>query len=128
MHKWNLIEPNENNGYCMFPPCLESNPMVFFHITPKRNLASITSSGFRSASDLGTGMLESVSFAKMSSTCLAHIGSVIEEDYVVFAVEFDSLHQQSGIKINQCDIHVYSCGIQPRILGYCEIPKGFRSK
>jgi hypothetical protein len=125
MQRWELILPTEENGFCLFAQGLEDNPMVLFHATPKRHFGSIASSGFRSAAELGTGKLNSVSYAKRSSSCLAHFGNNVNEDYVVFAVEFDTLQQQ-GIKDNPSDIHVYRSEIQPRILGYCEILRGFR--
>lgn len=125
MQRWELIRPTEENGFCLFAKDLEDNPKVLFHATPKRHFDSIANSGFLSAVELGSGELSSVSYAKRSSSCLARIGNGVKEDYVVFAVEFDSLEQQ-GIKDNPSDIHVYRNEIQPRILGYCEILKGFR--
>lgn len=125
MQRWELILPTEENGFCLFAQNIEDNPNVLFHITPKRHFNSIANSGFCSAAELGSGQLCSVSYAKRSSSCLAHIGNGVKEDYVVFAVEFDTLQQQ-GIKENQSDIHVYRNEIQPRILGYSDIPEGFR--
>lgn len=125
MQRWELILPTEENRFCLFAQGLEDSPMVLFHATPKRHFDSIASLGFRSAAELSSGELNSVSYAKRSSSCLAHIGNDVQEDYVVFAVEFDTL-QQLGIKENSSDIHVYRSEIQPRLLGYCEIPKGFR--
>ncbi|MGZ4955814.1 MAG: hypothetical protein ACXV8Q_11930 [Methylobacter sp.] len=125
MQRWELILPTEENGFSLFAKELEDNPKVLFHATPKRYFDSIANSGFCSAAELGTGELSSVSYAKRSSSCLAHIGNGVKEDYVIFAVEFDSLAQQ-GIKDNPSDIHVNRKEIQPHILGYCEIPEGFR--
>lgn len=125
MQRFELIEPTEENGFCLFARELEENLMVLFHATPKRHFHSITESGFRSANELGSGELTSVSYAKQSSGCLAHIGNGVREDYIVFVVQFDSLEQQ-GIIVNLSDIHVYGSEIQPQILGYCEIPAGFR--
>jgi len=125
MQRWDLNLPTEENGFCLFAKELEDDPKVFFHATPKRNFDSIANLGFRAAAELGSGELCSVSYAKRSSSCLAHIGNDVKEDYVIFAVEFDSLAQQ-GIKDNPSDIHVYKSEIQPRILRYCEIPEGFR--
>ena len=125
LKKLDLTPPTENNSYCLFPRILEENPLVLFHATPKRHFEAIVISGFRSAAELGLGVLNAVSYAKQSSSCLAHIGNEVREDYVVFAVEFDTLQQQ-GIADNFSDIHVYKPEIQPDVLGYCEIPKGFR--
>lgn len=122
--KWDLLTPNEENGYCLFQQELENDPLVFFHATPKRNFSSIISNGFRSAASLVTGELSSVSYAKQSSGCLAHIGNPSAEDLVVFAVKFEDLSRQ-GIRVNPFDIHMYQ-DIQPVILGYCEIPNGYR--
>jgi len=125
IQRWELISPTEENRFCLFEQALEDNPLVLFHATPKRHFDSIANSGFRSAAELGSGELSSVSYAKRSSSCLAHIGNGVKEAYVVLAVEFDTLQQQ-GIKDNPSDIHVYKSEIQPHILGYCEIPEGFR--
>jgi hypothetical protein len=125
MQRWELILPTEENSFCLFKQALEDNPLVLFHATPKRNFDSIANSGFRSAAELSSGELSSVSYAKRSASCLVHIGNDVKEAYVVFAVEFDTL-QKPGIKDNPSDIHVYKSEIQPHILGYCEIPEGFR--
>lgn len=125
MEMWELISPTEENSFCLFEQALEDNPLVLFHATPKRHFDSIANSGFRSAAELGSGELSSVSYAKRSSSCLTHIRNDVKEAYVVFAVKFDTLQQQ-GIQDNPSDIHVYKREIQPYILGYCEIPKGFR--
>jgi len=125
IQRWELVIPTEKNGFCLFSQELEENPVVLFHATPKRHFDSILASGFRSAVDLGVGSLTSVSYAKRSSSCLAHVGNEVPEDYVVFAVRFDNLQQQ-GIKENLSDIHVYKPELQPHILGYCELKRGFR--
>jgi hypothetical protein len=124
MKRLELVPPTESNSYCVFSQILEEKSLVLFHATPKRHIEAIANSGFRSAHDLGLGELRSVSYAKRSSSCLAHIGRDVQEDYVIFAVEFGTL-QQDGIVENFPDIHVYRSEIQPEILGYCEIPKGF---
>lgn len=123
--RWEPVPPSEQNGYSLFSQELETDPLVLFHATPKRHLNSIAASGFRSAAALGVGTLPSVSYAKRSSSCLAHVGNQVQEDYVVFAVRFQTLQQQ-GVADNASDIHVYKPEIQPQILGYCELQKGFR--
>jgi hypothetical protein len=115
--------PTEANGFCMFAEELETDPLVFFHATPLPNRSSIITSGFQSAASLGVGELQSVSYAKKSSACLAHLDCNVSEDYAVFAVRFQSLDR---VAINQSDIHVYDQSIQPQILGYCVLNAGFR--
>jgi hypothetical protein len=122
IQRWDAIYPAEHNAFSLFVKDLEENPLVLFHATPKRLMGAIVASGFRSAASLGTGDLKSVSYAKRSAGCLAHIGNGIDEDYVVLAVEFKSLN---GVVNNISDIHVFDPEIQPRILGYCELPRGF---
>ncbi len=122
--KWDLVVPSEENGYGIFRQDLEANPLVLFHSTPKSNFSSIVSMGFRSAASLEIGALSSVSYAKRSSGCLAHVGNKAIEDLVVFAVKFETLDQE-GIAENLSDIHVYKKDIQPAILGYCEVLKGY---
>ena len=123
--KYEVIIPNEENGYCIFQSELENNHLVFFHFTSQKNFHSIISKGFLSASEQGVGELESVSYAKKSSGCFANKGNEVHEDTVVFAVEFDTL-DKAGIKANSSDIRVYKKDIQPTILGYCELPRGYR--
>lgn len=122
---WAPVTPTEENGFCLFSQELETNPLVLFHATPKRHFNSIVTSGFRSANELRVGILTSVSYAHKSSSCLAHIGNEVTEDYVVFAVLFTTL-KQNGIVENISDIHVCRPEIQPHILGYCELKNGFR--
>jgi len=124
MIRLELVPPTESNSYCVFSQDLEEKSLVLFHATPKRHVEAIANAGFRSAHDLGLGELRSVSYAKRSSSCLSHIRGKAQEDYVIFAVQFSTL-QQDAIVENVSDIHVYSSEIQPEILGYCEIPKGF---
>ena len=124
MNKWNLITPNESNRYCIFKEELENDPLVLFHATPKENFDSICSHGFQSAKKLNLSEIRSVSYAKRSSGCINHIGTPAPKDFVVFAVKFETL-EHNKIVINTSDIHVYDENIQPRILGYCEVPKDY---
>jgi len=124
IQKWELILPTEVNGFCLFEHKLENDDLVFFHATPKRYFDSIISTGFRSAAETGNGTLTSVSYAKRSTGCLAHIGNKLNEDYIVFAVKFDPVQQKCFVN-NPSDIHIFKREIQPHILGYCELPKGF---
>ena len=122
IQKYDFVTPTEENDYCIFREELENNSLVLFHATPLNNLTSIVTNGFYSAARLGVGELSSVSYAKRSSGCLAHMGE-ISKDFVVFAVEFRTLDQE-GITVNHSDIHVYREDIQPIILRYCEVPEG----
>lgn len=121
VQRWQPLTPAESNGYCIFHHDLEADPLVLFHATPSRHFDAIISSGFRSAAALGSGDLASVSYAKTSRGCLAHIGNSVIEDLVVFAVKFDDV-ALPGIVVNVSDIHVYDQALQPRILGYCVLP------
>ncbi len=123
MQKYNLIQPTESNRFSLFAADLEDDQNILFHATPKVNFEEILDEGFLSASEKGTGILKSVSYAFRSSGCLAHLNGRFDQDFVVFAVRFEDLNQK-GIVINPSDVHVYS-GIQPEIVGYCEIPKDF---
>lgn len=117
--------PNEKTGYRLFPAELEDDELVLFHATLKKNLQAILIEGFRAGAPL-----ESVSFAKSSVYCLAHLFAncqSLAEESVVIAVRFQSLAQQ-GIKDNYSDIHVYKPEIQPAILGYCTIPVSYEHK
>ena len=118
------VEPSEGNSYCIFEETWEENPLILFHMTDKSNLSNIQLQGFRSAAELGTGSLESVSYSKNSSGCFANLGNTISNDSVVFAVEFDTLCV-NGIEDKCSEIHVYIIEVQPSIKGYCELPKGF---
>jgi hypothetical protein len=126
MTEWKAVLPTEANGFRFFGQELEDDPLVLFHATPSKNFDSIVRSGFRSARSMEIGPLSSVSYAKRSSSCLAHMGNEAQEDYVIFAVKFESLEQR-GVRNNQSDIHVDDENLQPRILGYCRVPQGFRA-
>ncbi|WP_145985909.1 hypothetical protein [Aquitalea magnusonii] len=117
MKVYEFSNPTERNGYCLFDDELERNPLVFFHATPKKNIESIINNGFKFGPTL-----QSISYANRSSSCLAHRGRSVAEDYAVFVVEFASL---DNIKINPSDIHVYREDIQPIIKGYCIVPKEY---
>lgn len=123
--KLESFQPTEDNNYSLFAGALEQDPLVFFHATPKNNLGSILKHGFKSSFDLGTGQLASVSYAKNSSSCLAHIGTDIAQEFLVFAVRFETIKVPEIIE-NMSDIHVFSSNVQPSLLGYCEISKGFK--
>jgi hypothetical protein len=118
------VVPTEENGYCLFSSELEDDCLVFFHATPTKHAKSILEHGFLSAAELGSNGLTSVSYAKRSSSCLAHIGNSIQEPYVVFAVRFASVSAR-GIKVNVSDIHVYDSAIQPMVLCFRELQSGF---
>jgi RNA:NAD 2'-phosphotransferase (TPT1/KptA family) len=112
MRHFDFPRPDETKEYSLFEKELESDPLVLFHATAKKNLESIIAEGFKARPPL-----ESVSYAK----------SRIEEDAVVIAVRFDTLNQK-GIKENHSDIHVYKSEIQPDIIGYCVVPTTYEHK
>lgn len=120
-----IITPNEENGYCVFSSELENDEHVFFHMTPTKNLDQIIKDGFRSAQELGLGNLYSVSYAKRSSGCFANLGTTLESEFVIFAVRFepDALKEVTN---NPSDIHVYDQHLQPVILGIVRLPADFR--
>ena len=119
--QWDPVPPTEANENCLFKQELEDDPLVLFHVSPAHNLCPIASHGFRSAAEIGTGVLTSVSYSKSSKSWNTITGYPAKQDFVIFAVRFDTL-DQPGIKVNPSDIHVYRQEIQPTILGYCEIP------
>ena len=120
-----LIPPTEENRYCVFEPHLEDDECVFFHMTPSKNRNSIIANGFRSAQELQSGNLASVSYAKRSSGCFANLGSQLKSEFVIFAVKFtpDALNE---VAINSSDIHVYKQHLQSDILGIVHLPADFR--
>lgn len=117
---YEFTAPTEETRYRLFDEKFEDNPLVLFHTTPIKNVQSIIKSGFRFGPSL-----KSVSYAFKSSSCLSHRGKVQNEDFAVFVVEFESLDSK-GIKINSSDIHVFDEQIQPKIIGYCVIPKEYQ--
>jgi len=124
MKEYEFPYPNEDRGYKLFPEALENDSCILFHGTLKNKLQSIIKDGFKSFPPL-----ESVSYAKCSSYSLGHIcqnnPNERQEDSVVIAVKFDSLNIK-GIANNPSDIHVYKEEIQPKIIGYCIVPKSYR--
>lgn len=125
MTEYALEEYNEDNGYCVLSDTLENDPHVFFHITPWRNFESIKKDGFNPA--YGSRNIKSTSYAYKTSACLAHWLSLPkDEDYVLLAVKFDDNFDLKDVVRNPSDIYVYGISIQPKIIGYAVIPKGFK--
>ncbi|WP_018228012.1 hypothetical protein [Methyloversatilis universalis] len=125
MQEFDFPWPNQEKGYRLFPAELEDDELVLFHATPKQNLPAILKEGFKARPPLA-----SVSYAKSSIYCLAHLFTgrqSLAEEAVVIAVRFESLAQQD-IKENFSDIHVYNSDIQPAILGHCTIPVTYEHK
>ncbi len=116
---YKFVTPSEDNNFNIFDSCLESNPQIFFHTTPSRNIESILSKGFKFGKEL-----DSVSYANNSSSCLSHRGKNVIEDFVIFVVKFKKVDSKR-IRINHCDIHILKEEIQPEIKGYCVIPKEY---
>ena len=125
MQKFELLHPCEENDYHAFDLFFENDPLVLFHMTPKTNLHSIEMHGFKSGKALGIGENDSVSYAKRSKGCFAHKGTHFLEDQVIIAAKFDTL-DKDRVKIDIDDVYVYDINIQPSILGYCELPKGYK--
>jgi hypothetical protein len=136
MQKYKFQIPKKANNRNFFSNELESNSLVFFHITPKKNFLNICNKGFLSANTLGKedkicfSPLMTVSYAKNSSTCLTHRGQNSVRDWVIFVVKFKTLCSNNikKIMINPSGIHVDNEAIQPKILGYCIVPKTYVHK
>lgn len=133
MIKYDFPWPNAEKGYSLFPSELENRENVLFHGTAAENYNSIITEGFKSAAELGSGTntdfkLSSISYAKNSNQCLAHVCNLRDQgeggDYIIFAVEFESI-QVPGIRINPSDIHVDSPDIKPKIIAYCIVPSTY---
>ncbi|PIE31341.1 hypothetical protein CSA56_18515 [candidate division KSB3 bacterium] len=120
-----FIEPTEENRYCVFDAQLEDDENVFFHMTQASNKEAIIASGFKSAKELGVGILESVSYAKRSSGCFANLKVCPQKEYIIFAVRFTS-EELKEVVVNSSDIYVYKKHLQPEKLGLVNLPKGFR--
>lgn len=133
MKKYDFPFLNEDNGFSLFPSDLEQDGNILFHGTTIDNFEAIVADGFKSAKELGKGtnpdfLLSSVSYAKTSNQCLGYVCNSRcqsnPKDGVVFVVKFDSL-DVPGITNNSCDIHVNLPTIQPKIMGYCIVPKDY---
>lgn len=122
---WTPARQPGGDAQALFEDNLERDPLVLFHVSPARNLQSILKNGFRSAAELGVGTLTSVSYSKKSEAWSVLTGYPTDDDYVVFAVRFQSL-SEPGITVNVSDINVYRPDIQPEILGFLELPAGYR--
>lgn len=136
MIKYKFPWPNEEKGYSLFPQNIEDNQNILFHGTPARNFDSIVNNGFKSTKECGEGtdsnfVLPSTSYAKNSNQSLSHVcerrSKNQDEEFVVFAVKFQSINQQ-GIRNNNIDIHVDDSNIQPEIIGYCCVPTDYEFK
>lgn len=118
--EWPPETPTEHNNYRLFHSELEDDDLVFFHITERSNLDPILEEGFKPKKKLTT-----VSYAKNSAQSLSHKPNPKEQDYVVFAVKFTQA-QLGQVAMDNIDIHVAKLELQPEILGYCLLPKGFK--
>jgi hypothetical protein len=134
MTEYPFPKPNSNIGYSLFPNTLEDDPNILFHGTSIENLDLIVNEGFKSGAELDGGTdpnfkLDSISFAMKSNQCLGHVCQHRDKgnlgDYVVFAVEFDSI-DLPGIKVNPSDVHVYDKNIKPIIIGYTVVPNDYK--
>ena len=116
-------------GYCVFPKELEDDPLVLFHAAPADKADRIIKDGFKSAKELGKGILESVSFAYKSMSALTHLALSHGPDkpYVIFAVRYETL-EQKGIVENASDIHDFLRCPQPQIIGICRVPVNYEHK
>lgn len=121
---FDLLVPTEEKRY-IFALQFEDDRNVFFHMTLEKNKESILANGFKSASELGTGVLESVSYANRSNICFANFKPNLDSKYVIFVVRFTD-QELTEIAINPSDIHVYKKYLQPEIIGFGYIPVGFR--
>lgn len=119
MRVYTFTKPNELNEYQLFDDELENDPLTLFHTTPIENLKPILDAGFAAKKGL-----DSVSYAKKSSSCLAHRGAPVNVDHAVLVVKFESTNVM-GIRNNSSDIHVFDNKIQPIIMGYCIVPKDY---
>lgn len=121
--KTTLIE----NGYYIFPKELEDHELIAFHGTTVENFQAIQQDGFKSAKDLGKSSgLESVSFAKKSSSALTHLMMPRpNSSVVIIAVQFDILKGHPSVIENVSDFHVYKNGPEPTIIGICHVPDDY---
>jgi len=119
------VTPNEANGFSLFDPELEADDGVFFHATLARNFNAIVAHGFRSAESLGHDGLPSVTYAKRSFSCLAHLNNEVSEEYVVFAVRFESVSEKA-FEETSSDIKVFLDSIQPKIICFRKLRPGFK--
>jgi hypothetical protein len=114
----------ENRNYRVFPTELEDDSLVLFHGTLARNFDSIQSNGFKSASALGIGTLESVSFAYKSDVALTHIAN-LNGARIIIAVRYETLDNPK-IRKNNVDIHDYALAPPPALIGVCRMPLEYK--
>jgi len=116
-------EPNEKNGYLLFPNSLENEELVVFHGTARSNLDSIIEGNFKVS-----GELESISFSSTSSPALGYGCNKRSEqspEGVVLAVKLQSLNKPHVVSSGGI-IHLYKPEqVPPCILGYCIIPENY---
>lgn len=118
--EWPPETPTEHNNYSLFNSVLEDDDLVYFRITELSNLDPILQEGFKPSPGSHT-----VSFANKSRRSLSHQPNPKDQDYVVFAVKFTQA-QLDQVAMEGVDIQVARPEIQPQILGYCLLPKGFK--
>lgn len=114
--------PDQDKGYDLFPLELESDNLVFFHGTAKRNLCSIIDKGF-----VIPASLPSISFARRSGLALKYACEARSADSpegCVLAVRLQCINKQ-GMKVEAFGLHVYKFDSQPVIIGYCVVPDDY---
>ncbi|MEK6787353.1 MAG: hypothetical protein AABY68_00185 [Pseudomonadota bacterium] len=113
--------PNEDKGYKVFPPDMESDTHIAFHGTTAARFSSILNDGFKAQ-----GELLSISFAKDSSLSLGYACGKrsLGAEGVVIAVRLQHLNPPCVHEEVSC-IYLYCQDQQPEIIGYCIVPANY---
>ncbi len=115
--------PNEENGYMVFPDSLINEKLVVFHGTAEADLDSIIKNNFRVS-----GELESISFSTSSNLALGYgCGKRSKESPkgAVLAVRLKSLEKPHVVNEGGI-VHLYKPEeVPPTVIGYCIIPSNY---
>ena len=115
------------NSYRQFPNEIENNSYIFFHGTAEANFENINNKGFQPKAN---GKLSSISFAKNSSIALGYACNARDkelENGIIIVVDVSNISLEKIKDFGKEAIYLHP-KFQPKIIGYCIIPKSYQFK
>ncbi|MNE13440.1 hypothetical protein D3C80_1062730 [compost metagenome] len=114
----------EEYSYRQFPNELENDKNIYFHGTAEAHFDAIKQNGF--LPKFG-GSLDSISFAKNSSLALNYACEARNEtspNGIIIMVDISNIMPEVITGLDRSVIHL-AAQFQPKIIGYCVIPKTY---
>lgn len=114
----------EEVNYKQFPDELENNTNIYFHGTAEANFENLKKQGFQPKPN---GKLESISFAKNSSLALNYACEARNEtspNGIIIMVDISNIMPEVITGLDGSVIYL-AAQFQPKMIGYCVIPKTY---